>query len=175
MVTFDYEPIEVIHDDGQVPHLINDTVEAINDQEILDRQEAYNNDMVQYGLIDNQTFVPGSIENPEYQANNVAAQNSFDGASVVTQENKVYQDVTVTVEGQPVYKYTTEQTVIVTEKDPEVINLESEEKSKTLLIPIVFTAIVVIALAICLKHFMSNSEKEQIAQAEERAKRIRHE
>tara|TARA_B110000285_G_C14540284_1_gene344675 strand:- start:257 stop:409 length:153 start_codon:yes stop_codon:yes gene_type:complete len=50
--------------------------------------------------------------------------------------------------------------VIVTEKDPEVISLEAEEKSKTLLIPVVFTAIIVIALAICVRQFMWNSKQE---------------
>jgi len=41
--------------------------------------------MIQYGFADAEdTYVPGSIENPEYQANNVAAQNSFEGAAVVT-------------------------------------------------------------------------------------------
>jgi len=122
----------------------------------------YENDMIAYGFAENQTYVPGSIENPEYQANNVGAQNSFEGAAVVTRENKIYQVVEAQPEGQPqpVYKYVTEQTIIVTEKDPEVINIEAEEKSKTLLIPIALSAIVVIVLALCLKQFMSNSKQE---------------
>jgi hypothetical protein len=36
------------------------------EQDMLDRQEAYNNDMIQYGFVEDQTYVPGSIENPEY-------------------------------------------------------------------------------------------------------------
>jgi hypothetical protein len=77
-------------------------------------------------------------------------------------------------QSQPVYKYTTEQTVIVTEKDPEVINLDAEEKSKTLLIPVAFSFIIVILLAICVRQFMKNSQQEQVAQAEKRAMRIRN-
>lgn len=129
--------------------------------------------MVQYGFADAESYVPGSIENPEYQANNVAAQNSFDGAAVVTQESKVYQSGPASGQQQPVYKYTTEQTIVVTEKDPEVIKLEAEEKQKTLLIPIVFSVIILIALAVCVRQFM-NSKQESIAQAEDRAMRIRN-
>jgi hypothetical protein len=57
----------------------------------------------------------------------VAAQNTFEGAAVVTEESTVYQGVSVQVENDPVYKYTTERTVVVTEKDPEVIDLDKKD------------------------------------------------
>jgi hypothetical protein len=95
------------------------------------------------------------LNNPDYVANNVASQNAFQGAGVVTQENTIYEGVTVQVEQEPetVYQYTTEQTVVVKEgeKSPEIITIEAEKDSKALLIPIVLSIVVVIAVAICVR------------------------
>lgn len=90
----------------------------------------------------------------------MAQQNTFDGAAVVTEESKVYQGATVQIKEDPVYKYTTERTVVVTEKDPEVIKLDKEKDSKALIIPVVLTALVVILIAVCVRQAMSKSKEE---------------
>jgi hypothetical protein len=95
--------------------------------------------------------------NAEYSANNVADQNSFEGAAVVTDG---YPGVTVQVQEDPVYKYTTERTVVVTEKDPEVINIENGKDSNTIIIPVVLTALVVILIAICVRQAMTKTKAE---------------
>jgi len=180
-ITWDYEPVVVIPDDE------DDYVEDVNGlvapditQDLTDREEIYNQELVEAGIVSDleqasqvSTFRPTTIQNAEYTANNVAAQNSFDGATVVTQESTVYQGVTVQVENDPVYKYTTERTVVVTEKDPEVIDLDTEKDSKTLLIPVVLSALVVILIAVCIRQAMSKSKEEQIREAEQRAMRVR--
>lgn len=81
----------------------------------------------------------------------MAAQNTFEGAAVVTEESTVYQSGTVKVQNDPVVKYTTERTVVITEKDPEVIILDKEEDSKTLLIPVILSAVFVILIAVCVR------------------------
>lgn len=63
--------------------------------------------------------------------------------------------------------------MVVTEKDPEVINLDTDKDSKTLLIPIVLSALVVILIAICVRQAMSKSKEEQLRDAEQRAMRVR--
>lgn len=63
--------------------------------------------------------------------------------------------------------------MVVTEKDPEVINLDTDKDSKTLLIPIVLSALVVILIAVCVRQAMSKSKEEQLRDAEQRAMRVR--
>lgn len=184
-ITWDYEPVGAIY---VIPDPEDDYVEDVNNiiapditQDLEDRDEIYNQELVDNGIISDadqasqvSTFRPTTIQNAEYTANNVAAQNTFEGAAVVTEESTVYQGVSVQVENDPVYKYTTERTVVVTEKDPEVIDLDKKDQSKTLLIPIVLSALVVIMVAVCVRQAMSKSKEEQIREAEQRAMRIRN-
>jgi sortase (surface protein transpeptidase) len=60
--------------------------------------------------------------------------------------------VTVQVEKEPevVYKYTKEQTVVVDESTPEVIDVENND-DKAVLIPIALSVVLVTIIAYCLK------------------------
>lgn len=57
------------------------------------------------------TYMPTSISNEEYQANNIRQQNNFEGADVDVQSSTRYQGSTVYQSKDPetVYKYTTEK------------------------------------------------------------------
>lgn len=60
--------------------------------------------------------------------------------------------MTVQVEKEPevVYKYTKEQTVVVDESTPEVIDVENND-DKAVLIPIALSVVLVTIIAYCLK------------------------
>jgi hypothetical protein len=168
MITWTYEPIVVLPDDEDAyVEDVNNIIAPDYSDDLRERQEIYEQELLDAGIIsdidqagDISTFRPTTIQNAEYTANNVAAQNTFEGAAVVTEESKVYQGVTVQVESDPVYKYSTERTVVVTEKDPEVISMKSDKDSKTLLIPVAITALVVILIAICVRQAMTKTNEE---------------
>jgi hypothetical protein len=168
MITWEYEPIVVVPSDDEsdyVPDVEDDYVEEeyIPDytQDLADRDALYESEQITLEIANEaigyptQDYVPGALENPDYEATNVAAQNSFDGAAVVAEENTIYQGVTVQVEKEPetVYKYTTEETVVVVEgeKSPEIITIEAEKDSKALLIPIALSIVLVVAVAVCIR------------------------
>jgi cell division protein FtsB len=48
----------------------------------------------------------------------------------------------------------------VTEKDPEVIHIDNEKDSKTIIIPVVLTAVVVLLIAVCVRQAMSKTKAE---------------
>lgn len=119
------------------------------------------------------TYVPGSFQNPDYKiSNNQAKQNQFAGAKVDIQASVNQEGVTIQVEKEPetVYKYTTERTVIVNDSPSEVENQKVDKDSKTFLIPVAISFVMVVMIVICIRQVMIKQEKGD----QETAMRIRN-
>lgn len=69
--------------------------------------------------------------------------------------------MTVQVEKDPetVYKYTTERTVIVNDSPSEVESQKVEKDSKTFLIPVAISFVMVLLIAICIRQVMNKQDK----------------